>query len=63
MLRSRHTYVTHPTTGRRLSVLPDAYFEVTYADGQVQCAMLEIDLEAWLSGEHGSRVGDASGGS
>jgi len=45
VLRSRHTYVTHPTTGRRLSVLPDAYIELTYADGQVQCAMLEIDMD------------------
>jgi hypothetical protein len=45
VLRARHTSVTHPTTGRRLSVLPDAYFELTYADGRVQCAMLEIDMD------------------
>jgi hypothetical protein len=36
--------VRDPEHNSWLRFLPDAYFEVTYADGGIQCAILEIDM-------------------
>jgi hypothetical protein len=49
-LRARGLRVQDPATGRALPVLPDGYVELEYADGTVQCCMVEIDmgtLELW----------------
>ena len=43
-LRARHTRVKDPKTGRWLPVLPDGLFELTYANGAVQVALVEVDL-------------------
>lgn len=43
-LRARHLRVKDPTSGRWLPFLPDAYFELHYANGRVQCCVLEVDL-------------------
>jgi hypothetical protein len=49
-LRALNLLVQDPDTGRALPVLPDGYVELEYADGTVQCCMVEIDmgtLELW----------------
>jgi hypothetical protein len=43
-LRARKARVRDPQTNRWLPFLPDAYFEVDYPDGTVQCCLLEIDM-------------------
>jgi hypothetical protein len=43
-LRARKIRVQDPQTGWWLPVLPDAAFEVLYADGFVQTCLLEVDL-------------------
>jgi Replication-relaxation len=43
-LRARRVRVRDPDRGYWLPFLPDAYFEVTYADGRVQCAIVEVDM-------------------
>jgi hypothetical protein len=43
-LRARTMRVQDPQTDRWLPVLPDAAFEVTYADGFVQGCLLEVDM-------------------
>jgi hypothetical protein len=43
-LRARQLRVTDPAGGRWLPFLPDAYFELHYATGRVQCCLLEVDL-------------------
>ena len=51
MLRGKKIVLRDPDNNYRLPVLPDAYFEITDADGRVQCAMLEIDIATVTSGE------------
>jgi hypothetical protein len=43
-LRARRMRVRDPERGFWLPFLPDAYFEVTHADGKVQCAIVEVDM-------------------
>jgi protein involved in plasmid replication-relaxation len=43
-LRARHTRVRDPKNGRWLPVLPDGLFELTYTNGAVQVALVEVDL-------------------
>jgi Replication-relaxation len=43
-LRARQLRVKDPAGGRWLPFLPDAYFELHYATGRVQCCLLEVDL-------------------
>jgi hypothetical protein len=43
-LRARTMRVQDPRTGRWLPVLPDAAYEVVYADGFVQGCLLEVDM-------------------
>jgi hypothetical protein len=43
-LRAQQIRVQDPQTGRWLPVLPDAAFEVLYADGFVQGCLLEVDM-------------------
>lgn len=44
VLRSQAVRVADPLTGRPIPCLPDGYFELTYADGVVQCCVLEVDM-------------------
>lgn len=49
-LRARKLWVKDPTSGLRLPVLPDAYFDLWYPDDTVQSAIVEIDMgtvELW----------------
>jgi hypothetical protein len=43
-LRARQLRVRDCVGGRWLPFLPDAYFELHYASGRVQCCLLEVDL-------------------
>ena len=43
-LRARQLRVKDPRSHRTLPFLPDAYFELHYATGRVQCCLLEVDL-------------------
>jgi hypothetical protein len=43
-LRARRVRVRDPQTRRWLPFLPDAYFEIEYLDGAVQCCLVEIDM-------------------
>jgi hypothetical protein len=43
LLRGRKVRIKDAVTGRWLPVVPDAYVELTYPDGAVQCCMVEID--------------------
>lgn len=43
LLRGRKLRVQEGETGKWLPVVPDAYVELTYPDGAVQCCMVEID--------------------
>jgi Replication-relaxation len=43
-LRARQLRVKGHISGRWLPFLPDAYFELHYATGRVQCCLLEVDL-------------------
>jgi hypothetical protein len=43
-LRARRMRVRDPERGFWLPFLPDAYFEVVHADGEVQCAIVEVDM-------------------
>jgi len=43
-LRARQLRVKDHADGRWLPFLPDAYFELHYATGRVQCCLLEVDL-------------------
>jgi Replication-relaxation len=43
-LRAKRMRVRSPQSNYWLPFLPDAYFEVTYPNGDVQCALVEIDM-------------------
>ncbi|HEY8743293.1 MAG TPA: replication-relaxation family protein, partial [Chloroflexota bacterium] len=43
LLRGRKLRIKDAGTGTWLPVVPDAYVELTYPDGAVQCCMVEID--------------------
>src|SRR5437763_1056759 len=43
-LRARRMRVRDPDHNYWLPFLPDAYFEITYPDGRIQCALVEIDM-------------------
>ncbi len=43
-LRAKQLHVREPQRGYRLPFLPDAYLELTYAGGRVQCVVIEIDM-------------------
>ncbi len=43
-LRARRIRVRDPRRGRLLPMLPDAYLELRYPSGAMQCVMLEVDM-------------------
>jgi Replication-relaxation len=43
-LRARRMRVRDPDGKYWLPFLPDAYFEITYTDDRIQCALVEIDM-------------------
>lgn len=43
-LRARRIRVRDPKSGRLLPMLPDAYLELRYPSGAIQCVMLEVDM-------------------
>jgi hypothetical protein len=43
-LRAKRMRVRPPQGDYWLPFLPDAYFEVTYPDGDVQCTLVEVDM-------------------
>lgn len=43
-LRARRIRVRDPRTGYLLPMLPDAYLELRYPSGAIQCVMLEVDM-------------------
>jgi protein involved in plasmid replication-relaxation len=49
-LRAKRMRVRSPQGNYWLPFLPDAYFEVTYPNGDVQCVLVEIDMGTLAAG-------------